>query len=171
MANKKQNNLLEKYFPNLDVTKENLVAVVEKTDNDTLHEVFSKLDSLLTVFKDVVKNAFIQRIKKFKLEFPSKSFKTSVDVISLASRSNFSLKDEKKFIEFLEKNNIPLDAVYDYSYSVVTKNIKVLKTLLERGYIIEKKTINWKKVNNVSAVCKKVLDFVDNNPTEYLKGL
>lgn len=171
MATKKQSNLLQKYFPNLDVTRESLVEVVSKTDSDTLHEVFSKLDSLLKIFKDIVKDAFIQRIKNFKVESPNEKFTTTVGNISLVSRSNFSLTDEEKFIEFLKKNNIPLYAVYDYSYSVVTKNTKVLKTLLERGYIVEKKTIDWKKVNNVSTVYEGILDFVDNNPTEYLKGL
>lgn len=160
-------------FPDLELTKTKMTQVVKKASDDELHSTLSKIKEFATMFTDTAKEEFITRIKRFKDKFPEEKFETIMGVISLVSRANFKFKKngEEKLREIMADNNIDEGRLFDINYTVVTSNESALKVMLEKGVIVRSPKINWKKVEEVAKEYPQILKLIENEPTEYLKGL
>lgn len=160
-------------FPDLELTKTKMTQVIKRANDDELHNTLSKISEFAKVFTSLAKDEFIARVKKFKDKFPEEKFETAMGVISLVSRAKFSFKKggEEKLREIMAENNIDEGRLYDINYTVVTSNESALKVMLDKGVIIRTPKINWNKVEDVAKEHPKILKLIENNPTEYLKGL
>ena len=71
----------------------------------------------------------------------------------------------------MKANKLSEELVYDYSYTVNTKDARVLANLLDKGQVIMKKKLSVAKINDLAETYPKVLDYVEDEPTEFVKGL
>lgn len=155
----------------LKVTKTQMKQIIKKTSDDELHVVYLRMKELADLFMGLTKQEFISRVKKYKKK-TGQQFITELGKLIVAVRNNFKLKiSTSDFKDWLKKEKVAEEEVFDYTYVLVTQNKKVLDNLIEKGYATKKETINWKGVERIAKVKKDILDFVDNNPTEYVKGL
>lgn len=162
---------LTKFIPEelIAMKKSEIVAVVKATDSDTLHETYSKMAVFMTMFTDALKEEFIKRAKEFKKR--EETFETTGGKIVMATRNNYKF-DEEKIQKFLAEKGIAEEEIYDVSYMVETKDPKVLADLLKKGAISKKLgKIRPADYEALGAKYPKLLSFVTNEPTEYLKGL
>jgi hypothetical protein len=155
----------------LKVTKTQMKQIIKKTDDNDLHVAYLRMKELADMFMSMTKEEFISRVKKFKKK-TGNQFVTELGKLIVASRSNFKLTVSlDEFKSWLKKEKISDEEVFSYSYVLVTQNQKVLDSLVEKGHAVKKESVDWKKIENVAKVNKDILDFVENNPTEYIKGL
>jgi len=147
----------------LTATKKQIRDVVKSTDSDKLHTNYVQLNEFFSVFYEEVKREFLKRAKKNPIETP-------VGKIQYAIRNNYSV-DEKKLKKFLKKNKISIDYAFDESVELVTNNDKVIQKLIEKGHAVKIEKPNFNKINELAEEYPEILDFVENDPTEYIKGL
>jgi len=161
---------LRKIIPKatLEVKQKEVFDIVKKTPDNELHTTFIKAKGFFKIFEGATKEAFVERAKKAKEK--SEKIETDVGVITFVSRSNFSF-DEKGIDKFLKGKNLNEELVYDYSYTVNTKDARVLANLLDKGHVIVKKKLSIVKINDLAETYPSVLNYVEDEPTEFVKGL
>jgi hypothetical protein len=155
----------------LKITKTQMTQIIKKTDDNDLHIAYLRMKELADLFIGLTKQEFISRVKKFKKK-TGQQFITELGQLIVAVRNNFKLNVSlTDFKTWLSKNKIAEEEVFKYDYVLTTKNKKVLDNLVSKGYATIKESVDWKGIENVAKVHKDILDFVDNDPTEYIKGL
>ncbi len=155
----------------LKVSKTEMKSVIKKTDDNDLHVAYLRMKELSDLFMSMAKSEFITRVKRYKKK-TGLQFVTDLGQIVVAVRNNFSLNvSVSDFKKWLKKNKIAEEDVFKYSHVITTKNKKWLDSAVAKGYITIKEDVDWKGIDRVGKVHKDILDFVENDPTEYVKGL
>ena len=152
----------------LSLSKTQLRGVIKGTESNELHITYTKMKGFMDVFISEVKNEFVKRAKRLKQR--GKRLSTDIGIIVYNERHNY-IYDEDKINAFLKKHKISPDEVYDYKYALVTKNQKVLDSLESKGFIAKSNKFNVNKVERLAEKFPKILDFIKDNPTEFVKGL
>ena len=150
----------------IELTAKNIHSIINATPNNELHEKYTQMAGLFKMVDGVVKEVFRKRIAKLKDKF----IETGLGKISYHERANYSF-DEEKILGFIKKNKLKKSLLYDESYSLVTQNKKILDELVSKGIATKVFSLNKEKFQLVAEKYPELLDFVDNEPTPYLKGL
>lgn len=152
----------------LSVTKSNLSAIVKHTPDEQLHTVLVRMRDFYSLFEEITKKEFISRAKTAKKL--KKYIETSFGKIVFAVRNNYTF-DIDALLKFVKRKGIVESDVFDTTYEVVTKHPQVLKMLVDKGFIIPIRKVNTVRFEAMAEVYPEMLSFVENNPTEYVKGL
>ncbi len=174
MANKKAVKVAEtrlvKIIPaqSLELRKAQIDSIVKRTESNELHTVFTKAKGFFVLLEDSVKAEMTKRAKELKQR--DESLITDVGKITYVERNNYKF-DETKIVEFMSKKGIREEELYDISYTLNTNNAKILAQLLEKGIVAKVRKINVSKYETKAVEESKLLDFVENNVTEFVKGL
>jgi hypothetical protein len=153
----------------LEAKKKEITALVKDSDSETLHTTFTKMRGFFALFEEAVKEAFVSRAKEAKKT--EEYVETSVGRITLNTRHNYTY-DEDKVRAFLKRHRISEDRLYDSSFTIEAKDPKILAKLIDQGVISKKMgKIRAADYEELARQFPELLEFVTDNPTEYVKGL
>jgi len=161
---------LAKILPaqSLELKRAQIDSIVKRTESNELHTVFTKVKGFFVLLETSVKAEMTKRAKKLKQS--NEALITDVGRITYVERNNYKF-DEVKIVEFMDKKGIREEELYDISYTLNTNNAKILAKLIEKGIVAKVRKINVSKYEAKAEVEPKLLDFVENNVTEFVKGL
>jgi hypothetical protein len=144
--------------------------IVKVTPIEELHKTYTKMLGFFEMFSEVVKSELIAQLEKKKKKTGDGSVSTNIGKIQLMERHNY-IFDEKEIKKFIAKMNIAESDIFDFDYAIVSKNEKKLRQLVKEGIVSVDKKISVKKIEKIIEKYPKLLNFIEDKPTKYIKGL
>lgn len=150
-----------------ELEKKELTAIIQDSSSDSIHVFANNMKILASSALDIAKGEMLKRIQ----DSDKNSIETSLGKISMVTRKNFTV-DEEKAIKVCEKNNIAKSEYMKAELVVITHNQKVIDAMIEKGYIGKKETLVTKNISKLAETYDDLSAcIIEDDPSYSLRGL
>lgn len=164
---KPNKNAVAVLFPSslLQVSEQEVKKVVKTATYDELHTTYTQMSTMFQLVDNEMRSEIIKRLSKTE----DGMVQTEVGFIKLRERSKYEF-DIAGIENFFKNKKVDISELFKVDYNVVTKNVDALKTMLDKGWIVEEKKVVTSVFADLLVKYKSLQKFVNQSITKYLTG-